>query len=211
MAIFNSIALGNSKKSIGNVTTLKLKGQNIAKAKIVATTNRKSAGQVSQRNQMTNAVKSWPYIKSFFELLKSQVKSTESRYNAWVRLFINALIDTVPTSISDILASIANGNYGNGTVLDIVSAVKGATGLTITFKPDHTIFPAGSQIIACMFVQSSGSFNQEVQVITGDDSQTILIPYAALTDETLSFIAAYAADELDTMSSAIAVATTLQA
>jgi hypothetical protein len=211
MAIFNSIALGTGKKSIGNVTLLKLKGQNIAKAKITATTNRKTPAQVAQRNQLTNAVKTWPFMKAFMSLIISQKRSVESLYNVYVRLFVNSVLDTVPALATAIVASIPNGTYGSGLPITIVSAVKGATGLTVTFEPDHTIFPAGSQIKIGIVVDSDGSYSQIDQTITTANSQTALVPWVNLTGETLDFIGSYGVSQDGMTSGAITVSTTIQA
>ena len=66
MAIFNSIALGKTKGSIGNVTTTTLKGQSVAKQRNFNPANPKTPDQVSSRNRMSNAVMAWKFLAVFF-------------------------------------------------------------------------------------------------------------------------------------------------
>lgn len=98
MAIFNSILLGKSKGSVGNVTTSRLKGQNVAKAKITSTTNVNSAGQQISRGQMSNIVMAWQFLAIFMVNATALRKSTESVYNAFVRGFKSGISEVLAGS-----------------------------------------------------------------------------------------------------------------
>jgi hypothetical protein len=89
MAIYSSIALGRAKKSIGNVTFLRLKGQNIAKAKIVNPTNPSTDLQVVTRNKMRNIVAAWKFLQFFFLYIGAIRTSVQSNYNVFVHLYKN--------------------------------------------------------------------------------------------------------------------------
>lgn len=98
MAIFDSILLGKSKGSVGNVTTSRLKGQNVAKAKITSTTNVNSAGQQLSRGKMSNIVLAWQFLAIFMVSATALRKSTESVYNAFVRGFKSGISEVLAAS-----------------------------------------------------------------------------------------------------------------
>jgi hypothetical protein len=114
MSKFSSIALGHCSGSIGNVTTNRLKGQQIAKAKIISTTNVNSVGQVTSRSKMKNIVMAWQFLAPFLINAKGLRKKTESVYNAFVRGF--------KTGISDI---VADSRSAAAALLDSVSGLEG--------------------------------------------------------------------------------------
>lgn len=115
MAIFDSILLGKSKGSVGNVTTSRLKGQNIAKAKITSTTNVNSAGQQLSRGKMSNIVLAWQYLAIFMVSATALRKSTESVYNAFVRGFKSGISEVLAASRPAAAALLADveGLVGN--------------------------------------------------------------------------------------------------
>lgn len=98
MAIFDSILLGKSKGSVGNVTTSRLKGQNVAKAKITSTTNKNSPGQQLSRARMSNIVMAWQFLAIFMVSATALRKSTESVYNAFVRGFKSGIHEVLAGS-----------------------------------------------------------------------------------------------------------------
>ena len=87
MAIYSSIALGRAKNSIGNITFVRLKGQNVAKAKIVNPTNPSTDLQVSTRNKMRNIVAAWKFLQFFFAYIGALRTSVQSNYNVFVHLY----------------------------------------------------------------------------------------------------------------------------
>lgn len=98
MAVFDSIALGKSKGSIGNVTTTRLKGQGVAKSKITQTTNVNSVGQVTSRGKMSNIVMAYQYLALFLVNAVALRKQTESVYNAFVRGFKTEISEAIADS-----------------------------------------------------------------------------------------------------------------
>lgn len=98
MAVFNSIALGKSRGSIGNVTTARLKGQGVAKSKITQTTNVNSVGQVTSRGKMSNIVMAYQYLALFLVNAVALRKQTESVYNAFVRGFKTEISEDIADS-----------------------------------------------------------------------------------------------------------------
>jgi len=205
MAIYDSITIGNGRKSLGNVTLAKLKTQNIAKQKISTTTNRNSAGQVTQRNQLRNTVAIWPYFRGFLAAAVSLPRVIESKYNAFVRIFINEVVSTSPASITEIMQSINSGVYGSGAPLKVISAEASAAGVTITYQAPAAVWPSGSQITAMIFDKSDGSISMQSAVITGQGSETVVVASPGISANEVGLVACYASNELGTVSGPIQV------
>ena len=161
MAIFDSILLGKSKGSVGNVTTSRLKGQNIAKAKITSTTNLNSPGQQISRVKMSNIVLAWQFLAIFMVNATALRKSTESVYNAFVRGF--------KSGISDILAA------SRPTAAALLGGVEGLAGNFITvgytsYVGTTTIFAlntGGLPYVTGTFIRAIGfdSFSGDQKII----------------------------------------------
>lgn len=81
--------MGKSKGKIGNVVTTTLKGQVIAKSRNYSPENPNSDGQKLSRGKMANAVKAWQFLALFLVFTKPFAKSTESTYNAFIRVAKN--------------------------------------------------------------------------------------------------------------------------
>jgi hypothetical protein len=86
MATFNSVLIGKAKGKVGNVVLTAIKGQNIVKALNDKPANPRSVGQTDNRVQMSNAVLAYQYLAMFFAYATALAKSTESVYNAFIRL-----------------------------------------------------------------------------------------------------------------------------
>ena len=91
MALFNSVLIGKAKGKVGNVVLTSIKGQNIVKSLNDKPANPRSVGQTDNRVQMSNAVLAWQFLNMFFAYAGAISKSTESTYNAFVRLVKSGL------------------------------------------------------------------------------------------------------------------------
>lgn len=206
MAIYSSIALGTFKKSVGNVTGVILRGQRVAKQKMTTYLDANTATQQAQRAQLTNVVFLWSIMKSFFKYAVSQIRNVESAYNAFVRLFINAVMDTIEHDIMLIAASIDPANYGHGFPLLINAAVCGPTGCIVSYVPESEIYLATGSIRGILLLKN-GQIHQATQVL-GAAPSTLLIPTAdAITPEDVALVAIVASNEMDTISGPVQVLT----
>jgi len=166
MAIFQSIVLGSSKGSVGNVTTTKLKGQNVAKAKITSTTNVKSPGQVESRGKMSNIVMAYQFLALFLVYATAWRKSTESVYNAFVRGFKTEISDVVAASAplaAGLLAGLSGlaGNFVNVSALNLVTS-----NLTVTFETGGLPYVDGYSIVAITWDETTGEKQQAQRALT---------------------------------------------
>ncbi len=156
MAIFNSIALGKSSGSIGNVTTARLKGQGVAKSRITQTTNVNSPGQVESRGKMSNIVLAWQFLAIFLVSISALRKSTESNYNAFVRGFKSEINDVVAISRS-LAAAMLSGLSGLAGNFITVVHVGFSTGTeSLSFLTGGLPFSAGTMVRVIAFDAISG-------------------------------------------------------
>lgn len=184
MAIFQSIALGKSRGSLGNVTTARVKGQNVAKEKIVSTTNVKSPAQVASRGKMSNAVLAYQYLAVFLSQAFALRKSTESIFNAFVRLTKNIYSDIV----SDFSWAAANMIAGEETIggnwFKIIAIVNGGGNTTVNFETAGLSYPVGARLRIIQFSPASGQFDIQEMDVTSDDwvAGGVVFPQVAIVD-----------------------------
>ena len=91
MAIISSVLTGKAKGKIGNIVLATVKGQTTAREYNPNPTYSDSAGQTLQRGRLRNAVMAWQFLNVFMQYAKPLAKSTESVYNAFIRLIVNSL------------------------------------------------------------------------------------------------------------------------
>lgn len=156
MAVFNSIALGKSSGSIGNVTTARLKGQGVAKSKITQTTNVNSPGQVESRGKMSNIVMAWQFLAIFLTSINPLRKSTESNYNAFVRGFKTEISDVIQSSRS-MAAALLSGLSGLAGNFIAMLPMSGTAGVSeVNFNTGGLAFVDGTRVRLIVFDGVSG-------------------------------------------------------
>lgn len=110
MAIINSVFVGKSRKSIGNVTTQSYGGRVIAREKPVNVRNPKTLSQQAQRGKMANIVSAW---RNQFVALKKFFRTGaayQSAYNVFVALNIGFASEPI-VNASGKISSIPQGFY----------------------------------------------------------------------------------------------------
>jgi hypothetical protein len=120
MAIVNSIAIGEAKNSIGQITYQTVKGRTIARQKPIHVANPQTPPQVAQRNKMANLVAAW---RSFFFQCRpyfTVIKGYGSAYNEFVSKNMQyasdvVIVDGKITSIPEGFY-ISSGKYGETAV-----------------------------------------------------------------------------------------------
>lgn len=169
MAVFNSIALGKSSGSIGNVTTARLKGQGVAKSKITQTTNVNSVGQVESRGKMSNIVMAWQFLAIFLAFINPLRKSTESNYNAFVRGFKTEISDVIAASRSA-AAKLLTGLAGlAGNFITVLNTVIVAGTGVVAFNTGGLPFVAGSKVRVIGYDSATGeSVVTDLPIIEAD-------------------------------------------
>lgn len=121
MAIVNSLAIGKSKKSAGNLTYATVKGRTIAKQKVVEVHNPNTPAQQAQRTAMATIVLFWQVWASAFKSYFTKLKPLFSAFNQFVHM--NKEIMHTPGLITpdDKIGAIAgmyvsSGYYGEGSI-----------------------------------------------------------------------------------------------
>jgi len=156
MAIINSTVMGKTKGKIGNVVTTVLKGQVIAKSRNYHPANPKSVGQVDSRTKMSNAVKAWQFLSVFLVHINALRKSTESNYNAFVRLtknlFTLVLAETGSMAANQLAGlSVYLSNWAHVTDIFLYGSTYG-----VHFATNGIEFEAGSYARVIVYDAQSG-------------------------------------------------------
>ena len=146
MAIFNSIALGKTKGSIGNITTTTLKGQSVAKQRNFNPANPRTVDQVNSRGKMSNAVKAWQFAAIFFSLIDALRKPLESNYNAFVRLTKTAFTDTVQSSGALALSFLEGALTFVGNFISVTTVLPAEASVTVSFNTNGLAYDASAHV-----------------------------------------------------------------
>lgn len=156
MAIISSVLTGKAKGKIGNIVLASVKGQTTAREYNPNPTYSDSAGQTLQRGRLRNAVLAWQFLNIFFQYAKPLAKSTESVYNAFIRLIVNLMPEaayaTRALAGSQALAELLYaGNFVTLTFLNVVDG-----GAAISFNNNYFPWQQGVKIVFLNYDSTSG-------------------------------------------------------
>lgn len=156
MAIINSVLTGKAKGKIGNIVLATVKGQTTAREYNPNPTYSDTAGQTLQRGRLRNAVLAWQFLNIFLQYAKPLAKSTESVYNAFIRLVVNLLPEAVFESRAQAgETALGELNYTGNFVK--VSALEMSVGLSnIAFNTNYFPFVSGTKVVLLDFNSSTG-------------------------------------------------------
>lgn len=147
MAIISSVLTGKAKGKIGNIVLATVKGQTTAREYNPNPTYSDSAGQTLQRGRLRNAVMAWQFLNIFMQYAKPLAKSTESIYNAFIRLVVNLLPEaayaTRAEAGSQALAELLYA--GNFTTLSVPVISEGE--VTVAFNANYFPFVPGVKLV----------------------------------------------------------------
>jgi len=182
MAINNSIALGKTTGSIGNVTFARLKGQQVSKSKIEAKGAILPANQSPAQIQMKNIVMTYQVIAMFLQFATGLRKSTESVFNAYVRIFVGTMSNVLSPSPWDALTSlidkvITSGNFINSGIISFVNGT-----ITIALNTGGLPFVAGSYIAALKVIELTGVNISGNHLITEAEWNAGIVTFALVLD-----------------------------
>jgi hypothetical protein len=168
MATFNSVLIGKAKGKVGNVVLTAIKGQNIVKALNDKPANPRSVGQTDNRVQMSNAVLAWQYLAMFFAYATALTKSTESVYNAFVRLVKSGMSSTLIASrVLAAKAALALDVFV-GNWFSISGIVFDNATFTVSFNANGVQWVNTMKLVLCTFMNDGSDFN--ITIIDVDES-----------------------------------------
>ena len=156
MAIISSVLTGKAKGKIGNIVLATVKGQTTAREYNPNPTYSNSAGQTLQRGRLRNAVMAWQFLNIFLQYAKPLAKSTESIYNAFIRLVVNLLPEAVFESRAQ-AAETALGELiyaGNFVKVDAAEMAIGSS--NVAFTTNYFPFVSGTKVILLDYNSSTG-------------------------------------------------------
>lgn len=157
MSKFNSIAFGSMTGSIGNVTTSKWRGINVARSKPTTVANPRSVGQVKQRIIFTALVAMSRVFSTIFNIGFAKAAIKKTPYNVFVALNQASEFITNPSGTPEYDMSKLVLSRGSANQITSVAATVDAN--EITFEVDGINGaepPVGSKLYAAI-VTTSGS------------------------------------------------------
>ena len=147
MAIISSVLTGKAKGKIGNIVLATVKGQTTAREYNPNPTYSDSAGQTLQRGRLRNAVMAWQFLNIFLQYAKPLAKSTESVYNAFIRLVVNLLPEAAYGTRAEAGGqALAELSYvGNFTTVSAPTVEAGA--FDFTFNQNYFPWQSGIKVV----------------------------------------------------------------
>lgn len=169
MAIISSVLTGKAKGKIGNIVLATVKGQTTAREYNPNPTYSDSPGQTLQRGRLRNAVLAWQFLSNFLQYAKPFAKSTESVYNAFIRLIVNALPEiayaTRAEAGSQALAELLYaGNYATLGAVTVNNDV-----ISVPFNTNYFPWSAGIKAVILSYNTVTGYRYIKVKDITEDN------------------------------------------
>lgn len=157
MSKFNSIAFGSMTGSIGNVTTSKWRGINVARSKPTTVANPRSVGQVKQRIIFTALVAMSRVFSTIFNIGFAKAAIKKTPYNVFVALnqaseFITNTSGTPEYDMNKLVLSRGSANQ----ITSVSSEVDGDSVLVTVESINGAEPPVGSKLYVAL-ITTSGS------------------------------------------------------
>ena len=156
MAIIYSVLTGKAKGKIGNIVLATVKGQTTAREYNPNPTYSDSAGQTLQRGRLRNAVLAWQFLNIFLKYAKPLAKSTESVYNAFIRLIVNLLPEISYETRSQAGAQALAELLYAGNYVNIEAVIVDSTEVEVTFNVNYFPWSAGVKLYILNYDSASG-------------------------------------------------------
>lgn len=157
MAILNSVLTGKAKGKIGNIVLATVKGQTTAREYNPNPTYSDTAGQTLQRGRLRNAVLAWQFLNVFLQYAKPLAKSTESVYNAFIRLVVNFMSEAVELSRSIAAATALNSLNFPGNFVSVTVSTVAAGSITVSLATNYFAWADGVKLVILCFDATSGA------------------------------------------------------
>lgn len=156
MAIINSVLAGKAKGKIGNIVLATVKGQTTAREYNPNPTYSDSAGQTLQRGRLRNAVMAWQFLNIFLQHAKPLAKSTESVYNAFIRLIVNLLPEIAYTTRAEAGAQALAELQFSGNYVTADSPIVAGLDITVNFSTNYFPWSAGIKMYILNYESVTG-------------------------------------------------------
>lgn len=171
MAIISSVLTGKAKGKIGNIVLATVKGQTTAREYNPSPTYSDTAGQALQRGRLRNAVLAWQFLNIFLQYAKPLAKSTESVYNAFIRLIVNLLPQIAYASRAEAGAqALAELLYG-GNFTTLSNPVYLGPDFVVSFDTNYFSYQSGIKLIFMNYDVFAGT--RVVKVVDVSEAQWI--------------------------------------
>lgn len=171
MAILSSVLTGKAKGKIGNIVLATVKGQTTAREYNPNPTYSDTAGQTLQRGRLRNAVLAWQFLNIFLQYAKPLAKSTESIYNAFIRLIVNSLPEIAYATRAEAggQALAEFPNVGNYAVVSTIAPTVGT--IEVSLATNYFPYVAGIKLYLLSYDVVTGY--RYVKVVSLSEAQWV--------------------------------------
>lgn len=159
MAIVDSIALGKSKGSIGNITFYQLNGQTVARYRNTAPTDPQTPAQLSQRLGMKNTTKAFSLMKEWAKGLAAVKVGKQTYYNRFTSIMIKAFNKVNYSTPLDIIKGVIGGGIVAGNSIYVLRNELKETYIRIPFDTAHYAYETGWKMVLGVINDSEDSFD----------------------------------------------------
>lgn len=169
MAIIDSIALGKSKGSIGNVTFYQLNGQTVARYRNTTPADPKTIAQLNQRLGMKNTTKAFYLMKGWAKGMASIKVGKQTYYNRYTSIMINYFQKVNYSTTLDILKGVLGGGAPVGNSIYVFRPELLETEIRVPFDTNGLAWESGWMIQLGVINDSENSFDYVGEYITLSD------------------------------------------
>ena len=120
MAIVNSIAIGKSSGSLGNIVFQVVQGRTVARQKNTSISTPQTPAQVAIHNQFLNCILAYKFMKSFIEPMRKMRRKGENLFNLYMRLTAGLWSSELAINSSFACAMLKNKSIGATNVINII-------------------------------------------------------------------------------------------
>lgn len=171
MAIINSVLTGKAKGKIGNIVLATVKGQTTAREYNPNPTYSDSAGQTLQRGRLRNAVMAWQFLNIFLQYAKPLAKSTESVYNAFIRLVVNLLPEVAYATRAEAGGQALAELLYAGNYVSVSAEVLAVGSVNIIFNTNY--FPWDPNAKLCLLNYDTVTGYRYIKVVSLTEAQWV--------------------------------------
>jgi len=169
MAIIDSIALGKSKGSIGNITFYQLNGQTIARYRNTTPYDPKTPAQLTQRQGIRNTSSAFSLMKQWAKGLDAVKVGKQTYYNRFTSIMVNSFDKIAYPTPLDVIKGVLSGGAPAGNSIYVLRNQLKEGFIRIPLDTNHIAWEQGWFISLGVVNDTENAFESVVEPITSID------------------------------------------
>lgn len=169
MAIIDSIALGKSKGSIGNVTFYQLNGQTVARYRNTSPRDPKTPAQLAQRQGISNTTSAFSLMKEWAKGLIAIKVGKQTYYNRFTSIMITQFSRLSYATPLDVIKGTVGVGAGVGNSIYLLRPELVGSLIKIVIDKNNQAYKAGWVVNFGLIDESENAFNSISKSLTLTD------------------------------------------